>query len=52
MVANLKYLAFMILFTFVGSGIDSAFTSTKALMIWAVAVIALALLTVKIISEE
>lgn len=52
MVANLKYLAFMILFTFVGSSIDSAFTSAKAFMIWAVAVIALVMVTAKIIIEE
>lgn len=49
---NIEYLVFMILFVFVGSGIDSAFTSTKSFMIWSVAAVALALVTVKIIEKE
>lgn len=49
---NIEYLVFMILFVFVGSGIDSAFTSTKTFMIWAVAAVALGLVTVKIIEKE
>ena len=49
---NIEYLVFMILFVFVGSCIDSAFTSTKSFMIWSVAAVALALVTVKIIEKE
>ena len=52
MVANLKYLIFMILFTFVGSSIDSAFKSPKAFAIWAVAAVVLSMVTVRIIAEE
>ena len=52
MVANLKYLIFMILFTFVGSGIDSALTTPRAFMTWSVAAVALVLVTAKIIAEE
>ena len=48
---NLKYLAFVISFIFMGCGVDSAFSSGRALIVWIIAAIVFAGTALSIIKE-
>lgn len=48
---NLKYVTFVISFVFMGCGVDSAFSSGRALVVWIAAAIVFAGTALSIIKE-